>query len=98
MITDDAYGRWKSLVPFVYDWFAHTRTSWPSLCARWGEVLDANDHRSRQRVYLTEQTEGTTASGKSTPNTILVCQAEVVRPRVAAAEHMICDEHAKSPI
>jgi histone-binding protein RBBP4 len=98
MITDDAYGRWKSLVPFVYDWFAHTRTSWPSLCARWGEVLDANDHRSRQRVYLTEQTEGTTASGKPTPNTILVCQAEVVRPRVAAAEHMIFDEHAKSPI
>jgi histone-binding protein RBBP4 len=98
MITDETYGRWKSLVPFVYDWFAHTRTSWPSLSARWGEVLDANAYRSRQRVYVTEQTEGGDGrTGKPMPNTILVCQAEVLRPRVAAAEHMIFDEHSKSP-
>lgn len=98
MISDETYGRWKSLVPFVYDWFAHTRTSWPSLCSRWGEVLDANPYRTKQRVYLTEQTEGTNAAGKPLANTILVCQAEVLRPRVAAAEHMIFDEHSKSPI
>tara|TARA_B100000085_G_scaffold260402_1_gene263892 strand:- start:228 stop:1694 length:1467 start_codon:yes stop_codon:yes gene_type:complete len=98
VISDETYGRWKSLVPFVYDWFAHTRTSWPSLCARWGETVDRNAFRTKQRVYLTEQTEGTNTAGKPLPNTILVCQAEVLRPRVAATEHMIFDEHSKSPI
>ena len=98
MITDETYGRWKSLVPFVYDWFAHARTSWPSLSARWGEVLDRNDYRTKQRVYLTEQVDERNASGQTLPNTILVCQAEVLRPRVAAAEHMIFDEHARAPI
>ena len=99
VISDETYGRWKSLVPFVYDWFAHTRTSWPSLCARWGDVVESNGFKTKQRLFLTEQVDdATTPSGRAVSNTILVCQAEILKPRVAPAEAMIFDEYAKSPV
>ena len=99
MLNDDVYGRWKSLVPFLYDWFAHTPTSWPSLCVRWGDVVESNEYKTKQRLFLTEQVDdATTSSGRTVPNTIVVCQAEILKPRVAPAEAMVFDEFAKSPV
>jgi len=40
--------RWKTLVPFLYDWFAHHRLVWPSLSVRWGAVLAGAYTRSLQ--------------------------------------------------
>jgi len=94
MLDDDGYVKWKSLAPFTYDWFAHTRTSWPSLCARWGDVLDANAFKTKQRVFLTEQTD---VDDTKAPNTIVICQCDVLKARVSTAEAMVFDEHEKSP-
>ena len=85
---DADYVRWKTLVPFLYDWFAHHRVVWPSLSCRWGAVLERNEFKHKQRLYLSEQTDGSA----SHPNTLVVCNVDVVKRRVAAAESMIFEE------
>ena len=54
--------RWKSLVPFLYDWLAHHRLVWPSLSCRWGQILEQGDYKLKQRLYLSEQTDGSSPS------------------------------------
>jgi hypothetical protein len=44
--------RWKTLVPFLYDWFTHHRLVWPSLSCRWGPVLERHDYKHKQRWGL----------------------------------------------
>ncbi|XP_042483367.1 WD-40 repeat-containing protein MSI4-like isoform X2 [Macadamia integrifolia] len=90
--VNERYTQWKSLVPIVYDWLAHHSLVWPSLSCRWGPQLEQATYKNRQRLYLSEQTDG------SVPNTLVLANCEVVKPRVAAAEHISqFNEEARSP-
>ncbi|CAH8324024.1 unnamed protein product [Eruca vesicaria subsp. sativa] len=90
--VDDKYSQWKGLVPILYDWLANHNLVWPSLSCRWGPQLDQATYKNRQRLYLSEQTDG------SVPNTLVIANCEVVKPRVAAAEHISqFNEEARSP-
>eukprot|EP00897_Mesotaenium_endlicherianum_P003519 jgi/Mesen1/3195/ME000185S02336 len=74
--------KWKNDLPVLYDWFVNHHTLWPSLSCRWGPIIEESTHYTKQQLYLSEQTDG------SVPNTLLVAEAVVPRPRVAAPEHM----------
>lgn len=92
--AQDNFQAWKKLVPYLYDWFASHSLSWPSLACRWGPVLEAGGGkgRTRQRLYLSEQTDG------SEPNRLVLVDVDVVHPRTAAADHLQgFSEHSKSP-
>uniref|UniRef100_A0A5B6ZR83 Putative WD-40 repeat-containing protein MSI4 n=1 Tax=Davidia involucrata TaxID=16924 RepID=A0A5B6ZR83_DAVIN len=90
--VDEKYTQWKSLVPVLYDWLANHNLVWPSLSCRWGPQLEQATHKNRQRLYLSEQTDG------SVPNTLVIANCEIVKPRVAAAEHISqFNEEARSP-
>lgn len=90
--VDERYTQWKSLVPVLYDWLANHNLVWPSLSCRWGPQLEKATYKNRQRLYLSEQTDG------SVPNTLVIANCEVVKPRVAAAEHISqFNEEARSP-
>ncbi|KAJ8756229.1 hypothetical protein K2173_024776 [Erythroxylum novogranatense] len=90
--VDDRYSQWKSLVPILYDWLANHNLVWPSLSCRWGPQLEQATYKTRHRLYLSEQTDG------SVPNTLVIANCEVVKPRVAAAEHISqFNEEARSP-
>jgi histone-binding protein RBBP4 len=61
------------------------------LC-RWGPQLKQGTYKNRQLLYLSERTDG------EFPNTLVVAQCEVLKPRTAAAEHISqFNEEAKSP-
>ncbi|XP_054790262.1 WD-40 repeat-containing protein MSI4-like [Prosopis cineraria] len=90
--VDERYTQWKSLVPVLYDWLANHNLVWPSLSCRWGPQLEQATYKNRQRLYLSEQTDG------SVPNTLVIANCEVVKPRVAAAEHISeFNEESRSP-
>ncbi|KAM2993793.1 hypothetical protein FF2_045850 [Malus domestica] len=90
--VNDRYTQWKSLVPVLYDWLVNHNLVWPSLSCRWGPQLEQATYKSRQRLFLSEQTDG------SVPNTLVIANCEVVKPRVAAAEHISqFNEEARSP-
>ncbi|CAB4272402.1 unnamed protein product [Prunus armeniaca] len=90
--VNERYTQWKSLVPVLYDWLANHNLVWPSLSCRWGPQLEQATYKNRQRLYLSEQTDG------SVPNTLVIANCEVVKPRVAAAEHISqFNEEARSP-
>ncbi|KAI4329156.1 hypothetical protein L6164_021449 [Bauhinia variegata] len=83
--VDDKYTRWKSLVPVLYNWLANHNLVWPSLSCRWGPQHEQATYKNRQRLYLV-------------PNTLVIANCEVVKPRVAAAEHISeFNEEARSP-
>eukprot|EP00252_Welwitschia_mirabilis_P025965 TRINITY_DN830_c0_g2_i1.p1 TRINITY_DN830_c0_g2~~TRINITY_DN830_c0_g2_i1.p1 ORF type:complete len:452 (+),score=103.36 TRINITY_DN830_c0_g2_i1:239-1594(+) len=89
---DERYTQWKSLVPVLYDWLANHNLVWPSLSCRWGPQLHQATYKNSQHLYLSEQTDG------SVPNTLVIATCEVVKPRVAAAEHISqFNEEARSP-
>lgn len=90
--VDERYTQWKSLVPVLYDWLANHNLVWPSLSCRWGPQVEHATYKNRQRLYLSEQTDGTV------PNTLVIANCDVVKPRVAAAEHISqFNEEARSP-
>ncbi|XP_038987176.1 WD-40 repeat-containing protein MSI4-like [Phoenix dactylifera] len=90
--VDERYTQWKTLIPVLYDWLANHNLVWPSLSCRWGPQLEQATYKNRQRLYLSEQTDG------SVPNTLVIANCEVVKPRVAAAEHISqFNEEARSP-
>ncbi|XP_031092989.1 WD-40 repeat-containing protein MSI4-like [Ipomoea triloba] len=90
--VNERYTQWKSLVPVLYDWLANHNLVWPSLSCRWGPQVEQATYKNRQRLYLSEQTDG------SVPNTLVIANCEVVKPRVAAAEHISqFNEEARSP-
>ncbi|KAL3691523.1 hypothetical protein R1sor_005174 [Riccia sorocarpa] len=92
MRREERYSQWKSLVPVLYDWLANHSLMWPSLSCRWGPQLEQGTYKSRQRIYLSEQTDG------SYPNTLVVYNCEVIKPRTAAAEHIShFGEQGRSP-
>ncbi|PSS01977.1 WD-40 repeat-containing protein [Actinidia chinensis var. chinensis] len=91
-VVDEKYVQWKSLVPVLYDWLANHNLLWPSLSCRWGPQLEQGKFKNRQRLYLSEQTDG------SVPNTLVIANCEVVKSRVAAADHVSeFNEEARSP-
>ncbi|XP_031114937.1 WD-40 repeat-containing protein MSI4-like [Ipomoea triloba] len=90
--VDEKYAQWKSLVPVLYDWFANHNLVWPSLSCRWGPVIEQHSHKNCQRLYLSEQTD------QSAPNTLIIANCDVVRPRIAAENHIAhFNEEARSP-
>ncbi|XP_042060736.1 WD-40 repeat-containing protein MSI4-like [Salvia splendens] len=90
--VDEGYAHWKQLVPVLYDWLASHNLVWPSLSCRWGPVLERGTYKTKQRLYLSEQTDHTQ------PNTLIIANCEVVRPRVAAESHIAnFNEDARSP-
>lgn len=90
--VDEEYVQWKSLVAVLYDWFANHNLIWPSLSCRWGAVVEEGKYKNRQRLYLSEQTD------KSVPNTLIIANCDVVKPRVAAENHIAnFNEEARSP-
>ncbi|KAI3802058.1 hypothetical protein L1987_30182 [Smallanthus sonchifolius] len=78
----ERYTKWKSVVPILYDWLANHNLVWPSLSCRWGALLEQTTYKNHQRLYLSEQTDG------SVPNTLVIANCEIVKPRVAAAQHI----------
>ena len=68
--------------PRRYDWFASHSLSWPSLACRWGPLLEQGPKKNRQRLYLSEQTDG------SEPNRIILVNVDVLHPRTASADHL----------
>ncbi|KAL8503063.1 hypothetical protein ACS0TY_021980 [Phlomoides rotata] len=90
--ADETYTHWKQLVPVLYDWLASHNLVWPSLSCRWGPVLERGTYKNKQRLYLSEQTDHTQ------PNTLIIANCEVVKPRVAAENHIAnFNEDARSP-
>ncbi|GAA0185518.1 hypothetical protein LIER_32806 [Lithospermum erythrorhizon] len=86
------YVQWKSLVPVLYDWFSNHNLLWPSLSCRWGPVLEQGSFKNRQRIYISERTDG------SVPNTLIIANCDIVKPRVAAESHIAnFNEEARSP-
>ncbi|KAL1811321.1 hypothetical protein DCAR_0623395 [Daucus carota subsp. sativus] len=86
------YTQWKSLVPVLYDWLANHSLLWPCQSCRWGPVIEQATYKTRQRLYLSERTDGTV------PNTLVIANCEIVKPRVAAAEHISqFNEESRSP-
>ncbi|CAL9150950.1 unnamed protein product, partial [Musa hybrid cultivar] len=95
-------------------WFANHNLAWPSLSCRWGPQHEQATYKNRQRLYLSEQTTkpmldpstciminesaATLQTDFSVPNTLVIANCEVVKPRVAAAEHISqFNEEARSP-
>lgn len=92
MALQDSHAAWKKLVPYLYDWFASHSLSWPSLACRWGPLLEQGPKKNRQRLYLSEQTDG------SEPNRIILVNVDVLHPRTASADHLQgFAEQVKSP-
>ncbi|KAG6780424.1 hypothetical protein POTOM_013281 [Populus tomentosa] len=104
MGVNERYTQWKTLVPVLYDWLANHNLVWPSLSCRegneilcllrnaardsftsrgplWGPQLEQATYKNRQRLH-SNVTDG------SVPNTLVIANCEVVKPRVAAAEHI----------
>ncbi|THU72089.1 hypothetical protein C4D60_Mb04t08420 [Musa balbisiana] len=109
--VDERYTQWKSLIPVLYDWLANHNLVWPSLSCRWGPQLEQATYKNRQRLYLSEQASESRSlaftiilaavmlqTDGSVPNTLVIANCEVVKPRVAAAEHISqFNEEARSP-
>ena len=43
-----AYDKWKTLVPYIYDFFTNHHTSWPSLSCRWGSIEKREKYKKRK--------------------------------------------------
>jgi hypothetical protein len=82
MLVEDKYNQWKSHIPVLYDWFVNHNLVWPTQSCRWSSLLKEQTYKNLHRLYISEQTDGTV------PNTLVIATAEVVKPRVAAAEHI----------
>mmetsp|Transcript_6765 Transcript_6765/g.19508 ORF Transcript_6765/g.19508 Transcript_6765/m.19508 type:complete len:559 (-) Transcript_6765:257-1933(-) len=88
----EQYDKWKTLTPIIYDWFTNHNLTWPSLSCRWGRVKEEHKWKTRQLIYLSEQTTGTAK------NTLTIMTADIVKPRVAAGEVIRAfNESNKSP-
>uniref|UniRef100_A0A061SCG6 Histone-binding protein RBBP4 n=1 Tax=Tetraselmis sp. GSL018 TaxID=582737 RepID=A0A061SCG6_9CHLO len=89
-----SYKRWKTLVPYTYDWLAHHHTFWPSQSCRWGPKVEESNVRMRQLAYISEQTDG-----KEEKNTLQIVCCDIVKNRVASVESIATfDECMKSPL
>ncbi|KAL1210617.1 WD-40 repeat-containing protein MSI5 [Cardamine amara subsp. amara] len=75
-IVDDKYSQWKTLLPILYDSFANYTLIWPSLSCRWGPQLEQAASQNQQRLYLSEQTNG------SVPNTLVIANCEDVNRKL----------------
>ncbi|XP_024395782.1 WD-40 repeat-containing protein MSI4 isoform X2 [Physcomitrium patens] len=91
-VPEDRYAQWKLLVPALYDWLTNHHLMWPSLSCRWGPQLEAGSSKTRQLLFYSERTDG------ECPNTIVVAQCDIMKPRTAAAEQISqFKEGGKSP-
>ncbi|RVX16854.1 WD-40 repeat-containing protein MSI4 [Vitis vinifera] len=103
--VDERYTQWKSLVPVLYDWLANHNLVWPSLSCRVGVEKEGNGWERFDLVLC--RTDSMSKNLKemvliltdgSVPNTLVIANCEVVKPRVAAAEHIAqFNEEARSP-
>lgn len=63
--------KWRADIPVLYDFFLNHHTMWPSLPCRWGAVQAEHKTYAEQRLFLSEQTDG------SMPNTLVVTTVAV---------------------
>ncbi|KAK6128021.1 hypothetical protein DH2020_038224 [Rehmannia glutinosa] len=90
--VEERYSQWKSLVPVLYDWLANHNLVWPSLSCRWGPQVEQATYKNRQRLYLSQGTDG------SVPNTLVIANVEVVKARVAVCLSIFqFNEESRSP-
>ncbi|KAG7669334.1 hypothetical protein Ndes2437B_g05480 [Nannochloris sp. 'desiccata'] len=88
----EQYLAWKRLVPYLYDSFINHHLTWPSLSCRWGPLVHETHTRRKQRLYLSDQTDG------SEPNKLVLVTAEVAKPRLSSSEAVSSfSEQARSP-
>eukprot|EP00271_Cylindrocystis_brebissonii_P021615 TRINITY_DN7834_c0_g3_i1.p1 TRINITY_DN7834_c0_g3~~TRINITY_DN7834_c0_g3_i1.p1 ORF type:complete len:736 (-),score=166.66 TRINITY_DN7834_c0_g3_i1:74-2281(-) len=73
---------WKAHLPVLYDWLMNTHLMWPTQSCRWGPVVADLSHHTEQRVYLSEQTDG------SCPNTLMIATVIIPKVYVATPEHI----------
>ncbi|CAH2077565.1 unnamed protein product, partial [Thlaspi arvense] len=71
--VDDKYSQWKTLVPILYDSLSNHSLVWPSLSCRWGPQFEQAASKNQQRLYLSEQTDG------SVPYTLVIAKCEAVK-------------------
>ena len=57
MTDRKVYDKWKTLVPYLYDFFTSSGLTWPSLTCRWGPIIKREKYKNRQRIYFSEQTD-----------------------------------------
>eukprot|EP00890_Picochlorum_soloecismus_P001888 jgi/Picsp_1/26/NSC_00026-R1_wd repeat protein len=69
------YDSWKRLVPYLYDCFMNHHLTWPSLSCRWGPKVIDSGRLLKQKLYLSEQTDG------SEPNKLVLVTAEISKSR-----------------
>ncbi|KAL0726694.1 hypothetical protein Bca4012_022787 [Brassica carinata] len=74
--VDNKYSQWKTLVPILYDTISNQSLVWPCLSCRWGPQFEQPSSKNQQRLYLTEQTDG------SVPNTLVVANCEAVKKQL----------------
>ncbi|CAN7070410.1 unnamed protein product [Brassica oleracea var. botrytis] len=74
--VDNKYSQWKTLVPILYDSLSNQSLVWPCLSCRWGPQFEQALAKNQQRLYLTEQTDG------SVPNTLVVANCEAVKKQL----------------
>ncbi|PHU24520.1 WD-40 repeat-containing protein MSI4 [Capsicum chinense] len=110
--VEERYTEWKSLIPVLYDWLANHNLVWPSLSCRLANILVRLLVKSLDLsrisvcsvfalnsivnvvvfVITSLQTDG------SCPNTLVIANCEIVKPRVAAALHISqFNEESRSP-
>jgi histone-binding protein RBBP4 len=82
MSVDKKYSPWKSLILVLCDWLANYNLAWPSQSCRWGSILHHATPKSHHCLYLSEQTK------VIVPNTLIIATCKVLKPRVAATEHI----------
>ncbi|QDZ19234.1 WD40 repeat domain-containing protein [Chloropicon primus] len=82
-----AYDKWKTLIPYIYDFFTNHHTVWPSLSCRWGPVEKEEKYKRRQKIYLSEQTDPASV-GTTDVNKLLVGHADVIKPKVASGDSL----------
>ncbi|KAG5595841.1 hypothetical protein H5410_037073 [Solanum commersonii] len=104
----EEYLVWKSNIPVLYDWFTNHSNTWPSLSCR--HVIDLMKlniclcYLYENLLTLSPRSEfevaggGITETDKSVPNTLIIANCDVVKPRVAAENHIAnFNEEARSP-
>ena len=90
---DADYARWKTSCLFCTTGSVTTVSCGPRFRADGARSSSASEFKHKQRLYLSEQTDGSATH----PNTLVVTNVDVVKRRVAAAEHLIFEEESRSP-
>mmetsp|Transcript_6946 Transcript_6946/g.17049 ORF Transcript_6946/g.17049 Transcript_6946/m.17049 type:complete len:496 (+) Transcript_6946:242-1729(+) len=86
------YDQWKTLVPYVYDFFTSHKQYWPSLSARWGPVIEDGKWKTKHHLYHCLQ------CAENQPQQLIISCVDIIKPRVASSESLSTfHENYRSP-